>query len=162
MKKYLLTLPGKILIINLTLLWSAAEVTAQCPAGPVTLTTQAQVDNFQTDYPGCTYLGHLTIGSSTDIVNLNGLSGLVKLTGSLTISQNAVLVDISGLSNLIEVGDKLIVVDNPGLTTIDFSNIAGFLGRFEITGNNSLETLKALVSVKSTSGFYTKQFAINH
>lgn len=55
---------------------------AQCPAGNITLTTQAQVDNFTVTYPGCTHvLGSLIIRPSADIADLNGLSGLTQIDG---------------------------------------------------------------------------------
>lgn len=47
--------------------------------------TQAQIDNFQTNYPNCTViLGNVTIYGN-DIANLNGLSILTSIGGIFQI-----------------------------------------------------------------------------
>ena len=124
---------------------------AQCPATSATLTTQQQIDDFPTDYPGClpNLTNSLTIGPSSDITNLDGLSGLEQIAGSLTISQNSALNDVSGISGLTSVGNKLIITDNPVLIAINLPDIAGFLSRFEITDNNSLTTLNAPLNLQT-------------
>ena len=85
----------------------ACESRAQCPMVNVTLTTQAQVDAFPANYPGCTvFPGFLNI-IGTDITNLTGLSGITSVGGQLYISNNPMLTNVDGLSNLIYVGGIL-------------------------------------------------------
>jgi hypothetical protein len=78
-----------IFILGLIVSFSGS-INAQCPPGPITLLTQADVDNFTANYPGCTELNNqLVIGPSSDIVNLNGLSAITKFERGLTIKENA-------------------------------------------------------------------------
>lgn len=80
---------------------------AQCgaPLG-ISLTSQAAVDNYSVNYPGCTtVIGYLSIGGD-NISNLNGLSQITVVTGSVAIQSNLLLpdynyplTDISGLYN---------------------------------------------------------------
>ncbi len=129
---------------------------AQCPAGDITLTTQAQVDNFTTTYPGCTQvLGSLIIGPSADIVDLNGLAGVLQVNGGVTIDQNSSLNDMTGLSNLTSVGTSIIVTNNPSLLSIDFQNVSGILNAdFIISDNSSLTSLAAPINLTSVGSLF--------
>ncbi|MCB0851061.1 MAG: hypothetical protein KDD63_02370, partial [Bacteroidetes bacterium] len=49
----------------------------QCPTGNLLLSTQAEIDNFPINYPGCVDVNHkITINDAVagDITNLQGLS----------------------------------------------------------------------------------------
>lgn len=54
--------------------------------GGITLTTQAEIDAFPINYPGCTEIEtYLNIGPSNDITNLDGLSQITFIGQSLNI-----------------------------------------------------------------------------
>ena len=54
-----------------------------CIPVAIVFTTQAQVDAFPTDYPGCSIIdGNVGI-TGDDITNLNGLSQITQINGSL-------------------------------------------------------------------------------
>jgi S-formylglutathione hydrolase FrmB len=56
-------------------------IPCSCLPQGITFTNQAQIDNFQTNYPGCTEIeGDVTIAGD-DITNLNGLSVLTSIGG---------------------------------------------------------------------------------
>ncbi len=100
---------------------------AQCPTS---LTSQADIDNFSTDYPHCTdIVNGLTI-TGTDITTLEGLEQLNSVGGGLTIS-NTSLTKLRGLNNLTSVGNLL------------------------IQGNSSLQNLKGLQSLNTVAGYLT-------
>ncbi len=124
-----------------------------CP-GTIALTTQADIDNFTTNYTACTeILGSLTIGPSTTITNLNGLSGLTQIDGGLKILDNTNLTDMSGLSNLTTINFAITVKDNPNLTMIDLQNVGGSLtSNFLIENNPNLVSLAAPISMTSVGG----------
>jgi len=121
-----------------------------CPAGNVTLTTQAEVDAFPSS---CTIItGNLTIGlpsGATDINDLSNLSNLEEITGDLSIRFNPNLMSLNGLSSLTSV-DKLFVQFNDELT--DMSALTqlntDFVG---IAFNPSLETLNGLSGITTAS-----------
>lgn len=109
--------------------FSFANLVLACQTD-ITLSTQAEVDQFQNNYPGCTVIeGYLTI-SGADITNLNGLSVLVGIKYDLTIEDNNVLTDISGLSNIRKIGGRLFFATN-GL----INNLNGFEGLDSIIGS---------------------------
>lgn len=58
-----------------------SELGKMPPCTPPQFFTQASIDNFATNYPGCTEIfGNLYIGPSVDITNLNGLAQITKVT----------------------------------------------------------------------------------
>ncbi len=78
-----------------------SEASAQCGFTNITLTTQAEVDNFATDYPDCADIpGTLAIGPSSDVTNLDGLAGVNTIGNQLVINSNQALTDVSGLVDL--------------------------------------------------------------
>ncbi len=107
---------------------SPEEVEEDCennclPEG-ITFTTQEQIDNFQTNYPGCTEIeGNVTINGD-NITNLNGLSVLTSIGGDFLIGGcaylqcNPLLTSLTGLDNLTSIGSYLGIKNNYALTSI--------------------------------------------
>ncbi len=138
-----------------------------CLPEGITFNTQAQIDNFQTNYPNCTeILGGVTIYGN-DIANLNGLSGLISIDGSLTIGDwlsggNPSLTSLTGLDN-IDAGTitDLSIYDNYNLSICEVQSICDYLaapnGTVEIynnaTGCNSEEEVEeaCIVGVDESS-----------
>ncbi len=125
--------------------------TQTCPPDDITLTSQADIDNFATNYPGCTEIeGKLAIiGDSSSITNLAGLSQLTY-TSILHISSTD-LTDISGLEN-IDSTNAITIEDNSSLLNLD-----GFLGMtlidlgIIIQNNASLNDITGLMNVSIES-----------
>jgi hypothetical protein len=96
--------------------------------------TQDQIDNFQTDYPGCTQIeGNVTI-TGDNINNITGLSVIISIEGTLDIFDNPSLTSLSGLSALTLIGENLII------------------GDYEFGGNSVLQDLTGLNAVSSIGG----------
>jgi hypothetical protein len=128
MRKFLL------LIVLLVCIPITSQLDAQpCSGGAIiTLTSQADIDNFQATYGPCDQVtGDLKIldggDVTTDITNLNGLSGLTQINETLAVGPssgseagmgNPLLSDISGLANLTSVGG-LYVWENSSLLNLD-------------------------------------------
>ena len=95
----------RLMSILLVLLFSGV-LAAQCPVGNLTLLTQAEVDDFPTNYPGCTMLsGGLRLGGSgSDITNVDGLSSLTDIGGNLEFVDLPIVDDFDGLANLETIG----------------------------------------------------------
>ena len=75
----------------------------QCPTTPITLSSQAEIDSFITDYPGCTQLAvNLTLDGA-DITDVTPLSTITEIEGSLLIN-NTSLNSLNGFENLISIG----------------------------------------------------------
>lgn len=63
---------------------SFANATAQsCLPEGITFSTQEQIDNYQTNYPGCADIEENVKIQGAGIINLNGLSVLASIGGDL-------------------------------------------------------------------------------
>lgn len=124
-----------------------------CPENDVTLTTQAEVDQFLVDYPFCAIIpGTLTINDAgTDpIINLDGLQNVQTVYG-LTI-QNTSLTDFSGLDDLVTISGN-VVIDNISGDNINFlSGITMIEGNLVIQNNTALINLTALNTLTHLDG----------
>ncbi|HZY83095.1 MAG TPA: FlgD immunoglobulin-like domain containing protein [Cyclobacteriaceae bacterium] len=148
-----------------------------CDDEQVTLSSQADVDNFPTRY--CSTLCQLTI-SGSDITNLDSLYVLRKV-GQLVVQYNPALVDIDGLSNITAIqgtcgwkgltieGNNLLenldglssltiiegalaVSSNTMLSNLDgLSNVSGLVGGILIRSNASLTDLSGLNNITTAS-----------
>ncbi|MEM7185736.1 MAG: T9SS type A sorting domain-containing protein [Bacteroidota bacterium] len=117
----------KILLFAL-LLFVSMESFGQCPSMPLTLSTQAEVDAFNSNYPGCSILDQdLTIADG-DISSLVGLSQLNQINAQLHIQSDG-LTNLIGLENI---------------TYIDYLNIDLATSLSSLTGLEGLTAMRAL------------------
>jgi len=159
-----------MLTISLSLLFSQG-----CLPEGINFHSQSQIDDFQSNYPGCTeILGDVFIGSyyGSDISNLNGLNVLTSIGGYLTIldtqlsnlsglellnsiesfeiSHNFTLINLIGLESLKSVGGSFVVNNNPNLQTLSgldsLSTISWSLAISDV-GLTSLAGLDNLITV---------------
>lgn len=79
---------------------------AQCPVGSVSLSSQADIDDFVATYPNCTQIdGNLTIGTypilfdADEALDLSGLSTITSLSGTLKI-YNTSGPEVDGIAQL--------------------------------------------------------------
>jgi hypothetical protein len=155
MKKLLLT---KIII----LLFSFISFSQNCVPVAIVFSTQAQIDAFPTDYPGCTIIdGNVGITGS-DITNLNGLSQITIIKGSLQLLDCLNLQSLAGLQNLESIGGTFKVNRAPLLSSISqltsFQKIGGSV-EFEnlpqlsnFSGFDLLDTIPGGFIVRNCSG----------
>jgi len=142
MKKLLFTL----IIITFGLSFTFSQ---PCLPEGITFTTQEDIDNFQTNYPGCTEIEGDVVISGNDISNLDSLMALISIGGNLFIgnleSGNPILASITGLSNLTSVGDNFVLYNNPSLINLEGLESLFFIGGdLWIDYNSSLESLHGL------------------
>jgi hypothetical protein len=157
----------KIIYILLPVLFlSFWGFSQSCLPDGIDFNTQAQIDNFQLNYPGCTEIegnveiqgdgilnldglsvltaigGYLYITNNDSLKNLSGLATLTSLGGSLLISSNACLTSFTGLENLSFAGEDVFISSNPVLTDISALRniIAANVTELRISGNLSLTT----------------------
>lgn len=104
---------------------NACGFTLPClPYGKYYLFTQADIDNFATDYPNCTELEGDVIISGDGITNLNGLSVLTSIGEDLIIGNylnnngNPNLTSLAGLEGLTSIGGYLGIGRNNTLTNL--------------------------------------------
>src|SRR5687767_1272471 len=98
----------KIYIITIIYFCFVSFIGAQnCLPTGIQFTTQAEIDNFPVNYPGCKVIeGDVCIGDCTapylpsDIKNLDSLVQLTSVKGNIIISANPSLLSLDGLQNL--------------------------------------------------------------
>lgn len=123
----------------------------QCPSSEITLSSQADIDNFIINFPGCTQiLDGLTIdGNNVD--NLSPLSVITSVQGNLKILNTINLTNLNGLQNLVSIAstERLEIKNNSGLTSIaSLSSLTGTIpGILEISRNPMLSSLSGLEGI---------------
>ncbi|SDG57367.1 Por secretion system C-terminal sorting domain-containing protein [Dyadobacter soli] len=134
----------KALLLIMTALYTlhAINVTA-CPGG--NFTTQASVDNFPINNPGCTVItGDVLIGNvgvGSNITNLNGFSAITRVIGNLSIFNNPSLTNLNGFSALKSV-DKDLTADLPEYTGQLFLAVGPLVS--DLSGLNALQRVQTL------------------
>src|SRR5690606_25832118 len=144
----------KKLGVSILFLFFTLGLKAQCPPGNVSLSSQAGVNNFATNYPNCTEVsGNLTI-QGANITDLTPLSNLTSVGGFLRIYDNLSLTNLDGLSNLTSVGRFLDIFNNSNLTNLDgLSNLTSVGEYLNIFNNSNLTNLDGLSNLTSVGGY---------
>ena len=121
--------------------------------GDVVLTSQAEVDDFPSNYT--TIDGSLTIGgpSGNTTVSLAPLSNLTTITGDLYINGVSFLTNLDGLDNLSGSVNNLTISNNPSLQNIDaIAGITGVNGDLTVRRNRHILTVDALINISEVPG----------
>ena len=162
---YLILLRKTALLIVLAF-FTQANVFPQCLPDGIEFETQAQIDSFPTDYPGCTEILGDVIIDGYNINNLSGLNVLIKIDGDLRIEGLELLENLMGLSSLDSIGESLIIDYNYGLLNLNgLESLNTINGKISIFGNSMLNSLSGLENLSSESisklEIYGNQFLTN-
>jgi UDP-3-O-[3-hydroxymyristoyl] glucosamine N-acyltransferase len=173
MKKVYTTLIG--LILTLT------GFSQSCLPEGIIFSTQAQIENFQVNYPNCTqiegdvtingeditnlngldvvtyiggnlFIGTFFYGGNSVLTNLTGLEGLTEIAGSVGIHQNPVLTSLTGLDNLTSIGLSLSIYGNPLNSLAGLANLTSIGGGLSISRNYTLTSLMGLENLTTIGG----------
>ncbi len=129
-----------------------------CLPDGITFTTQAEIDSFQINYPGCTEIEGDVVIEGDEIYNLNGLDVLTYIGRSLMIMDCESLSTLNGLESLMSIELALIINQNPLLTS--FSGLSGLttIGVYcSISGNNSITDFTGFEALSSIDGIFSIQ-----
>ncbi len=136
-----------VLFTIVILLFNIITYSQGCLPEGITFSTQENIDNFQSNYPGCNEIeGDVTINGD-DITNLNGLSILNKIDGSLKILVCNNLTTLSGLDSLSYIGGDLFIQHNESLTNLIGLNNLTYIG--EVLYLNDLQSLTDLLPLEN-------------
>jgi len=129
---------------------------AQCPVGGQAFSSQAQIDDFRSQFPNCQKVnGDLRIvdGVTDDITSLTNLLGIDTIMGNLEVSGSDRLKNFFGLDSLKFIDGSLIIRDNDSLSSISNLGDIGYLGNnLEITFSDELLSLEGLNWVDTIRG----------
>jgi len=129
---------------------SAPAWAVDCIPDDIILTSQADVDDFQTDHGPCDRVVGLLLIEGQDVLILTGLSDLVVVDGSFSISSNPELIDLDGLSSLTQV-NRLRIVGNEALVSLEGLANLSEANVIDISHNNNLRNLNGLMSLTQLS-----------
>ncbi len=132
---------------------NSCEISLQClPYGDYYFYTQEEIDNFHVDYQDCNEIqGNITIAKK-NIANLNGLIGVVSISGNLFFASVDSLTSLSGLDSLHSVGGGFIV-DGYLLSNLQgLNNLESIGGNLVIRSCNNLADLSALQNLTVVNG----------
>ncbi len=117
-------------------------VAPPCPDFDITLTTQAEVDNFIITYPNCTNPNNTITINGSDITNLNGL-GNIEVAFTLDIISAPSLTSLSGLANFEGFGtDGTFKIENTGISNLSgLTSMTQSMYYFSIRNNPNLTSL---------------------
>jgi hypothetical protein len=120
----------------------------------ITLTSQAEVNDFVANYDGSPIAGSLII-SGADITDLSGLANITSIGGDLRIEANPILTNIDGLQNITSIGGSLFLLNNPALTNVDGLQDLNTLGgnRLFLLNNPLLTNIDGLQNLSSVGEF---------
>lgn len=120
------------------------------PYGNYYFTSQAEIDNFQTDYPECTDLQGFVSISGDNITNLSGLNNITSFGNVLWIVDNPLLTSLAGLEQVSSIGSHFLIQGNENLSSLSgLESLASIGGRFQINYNDSLTDLTGLNALDS-------------
>ncbi len=148
----------KLSFITVILTFCFVSAFSQACPDSLYLTSQAQIDSFQINYPSCSEIEGSVIISGSDITNLLGLMELTSIGGDLLIGTmyyygNPYLINLSGLNNLTSIGGRLLIIDNHALTSLSgLDNVTSIGGDLSIKFNNALTSLAGLDNVTFIGG----------
>ena len=143
----------------LSLLRPAFTLSQPCLAGGIIFSTQADIDNFHSNYPNCTEIEGTVSISGDRITNLAGLSNLQKIDGDLHLYTNDSLINLFGLNGLIQIGGSLTLASNPFLSNLLGLNGLKSIGGAIVLNYTNLHDLSGLDSLVSIGG--DLEFTIN-
>jgi len=143
----------KVTIAITLLLLFISTYSQSCLPDGIEFTSQAQIDSFQVNYPGCTEIeGDLRFYGNT-ITNLDGLSVITKVFGDVRITFNQNLLSISGLANLDSIGGGFLLQGSDDLINIyGLEGLVSIGGHLAITANHSLVSIAELENLISIGG----------
>ena len=115
-------------------------ITLGClPSGNYNFYHQADIDNFQANYPGCTELAGETLINGSDITNLAGLNVVTTINGSLKFFNCTQLESLAGIESITQINGPLSIIGNSLLTDISALNNLDTIGlTFLSISNNAL------------------------
>jgi Secretion system C-terminal sorting domain len=135
------------------------SVYAACPTGDIVLSSQADVDDFASNYSGCTTIPagvEISVDNlgGSDITNLNGLLVLTAIDGQLEIQNCPGLTTLAGLINITVVNPsgELEISDCNALTSLAGLDNLTSVYDLEIKNNANLTDLTALSNLTEILG----------
>jgi hypothetical protein len=142
------------LLLTLIVFSCVDDAPEPVPIKVVRFSTQAEIDNFQNNYPGSKILNWEIWIEGNDIANLHGLSTITQIEESLHINASDLLINLEGLEGITSIGGGLYIdaiSDNAPLNSLKgLENLKTIGNGLSITGLPVLKDVKGLQNLIST------------
>lgn len=126
-----------------------------CLPGGLTLTTQAEVNSFSVNHPGCTVISGNVVIQGATINNLTPLANVRQVDGDLQISNCSALPNLNGLHRLNVVGGTVRIQNNSELQALGLDSLRSVRGDFLYISNSPrLQSLATLNRLDSIAGIF--------
>jgi len=145
----------RLYLIFIAVIGTINELSAQCPTGNVTLSTQLEVDQYVNDFSNCTKInGFLYIDGPT-INNLSGLTNLREIDSFFYIANTAITeLDFNKLNTI---GGDLSLHINSNLQTINLDNLTSVNGDLYFHQNSSVTNINLNTLTSNNGNIYFHQ-----
>ena len=138
-------------LLFLSVSFSPPVYAQNCIPDDITLSSQADIDNFQANHGSCDQMVQGLTIEGGDILNLNGLSAITSIGGDLKIERNPALVNLDGLHALNRVG-SLSISNNVALTNVaGLTALTSIDAWLHIRWNDELRNINGLSGVSIVS-----------
>ena len=141
-------------LLFLVMALSAPASAQDCVPADITLTSQSDVDNFQSNHGPCDRVATDLSIIGADIFNLDGLSAITSVGGDLLINGNAALTNMNGLSAITSVGRYLWIMDNAALPDVNGLSALSDVDGARISDNVALTNVNGLSALSDVDGLY--------
>jgi hypothetical protein len=146
----------KLSFIIILLFCFISSHSQSCLPEGITFITQAQVDSFQINYPGCMEIEGQVYILGNDIKNLYELSVITSIGEWLEIRDTDSLTSLMGLEGLNSIGKQLDIINNKTLASLTgLEGLTSIGGGIWISNNIALNTLAGLEGLTSIAGDLT-------
>jgi hypothetical protein len=148
--------------------FTISNLHAQCLPDGITFSSQAQIDAFPADYPGCSIIeGEVIIQEAIggDIFSLDSLYPITSIEANFSIGLyqqgappdgNSALLNLSGLHNLSSVSGELSFIYNDGLESLHgLENLVSVGDDLYFWNNGSLTDMSGLDNLQSITGNFS-------
>ena len=140
------------ILVLLPLILPFIVLSQPCPDS-LYITSQAQIDSFQINYPGCTDIDGNVIIAGSNVTNLNGLGDLNSIGGDFKVQYQIYLIDLAGLEGLTTIGGNFHIVNSVALASLaELEALTSIGGSVHIVNNHAITSLEGLEWLVSISG----------
>jgi len=126
-----------------------------CLPDGITFDLQSKIDNFQTNYPGCTIIEGDVYIEGDDIHNLDGLSVVTAFNGNVIIRTSSSLHYLNGLNNVTSIDGDLKFEDLWNFRSMSaLSSLSNIGGDLFIQDCDSLQSFEGFENLTTIGGSF--------
>jgi hypothetical protein len=142
-----------LLLFSILSFFHLSAFSQSCLPEGITFTTQAQIDSFQVDYPGCRVIEGDVYIYGYNITDLSKLNVLDSIYGDLEFSETHLITDMAGLGNLKYIGGNFKLEDLWGFFSFaGLYHLSAISGSLDIEYCSELTSLSGLINLKTVKG----------